>query len=243
MVYQTAAIPYIYNMYGSNGWRYDAKADSWTALSTAEPLNDPWFSGAPIDDSLYFVRSGNVFAYNTTSDAWSTVASVPGADDYNMSESDENGVVYGYDASSGDIIGYDTVSDTTTSWPTGLSGLSEARLGYDPGTRAMYFGAYPEPYLYKLDLTSGVVTSLKSISEYQLSDIFCSDRSGHIYVAGDSSGTTMWQYDIASDTWNALPDLPSEQSNNGSCTVSEDGYLYVGTGSYLQFYRLALTLR
>ena len=36
----------------------------------------------------------------------------------------------------------------------------------------------------------------------------------------------MWQYDIASDTWLSLPDLPVDHANNGSCVVSDTGYLY-----------------
>ncbi len=50
----------------------------------------------------------------------------------------------------------------------------------------------------------------------------------------------MFQYDIATDSWSAMPDLPTEHGNNGSCTVSGDGYLYVSTGSYMQWYRIPL---
>ena len=42
------------------------------------------------------------------------------------------------------------------------------------------------------------------------------------------------------DTWSALPDLPSSHGNNGTCTVSEDGFLYVGTGSNKNLYRIDL---
>ncbi|MCK6516242.1 hypothetical protein L6R46_14445, partial [Myxococcota bacterium] len=76
--------------------------------------------------------------------------------------------------------------------------------------------------------------------ESQLNDIFCSDRSGHIYAAGATSGTTMYQYTVSTGAWKAIASLPSDHGNNGSCTVSADGWLYVGTGSNLTFYRLQL---
>mgnify|MGYP001582428471 CR=1 FL=1 len=78
------------------------------------------------------------------------------------------------------------------------------------------------------------------IPESQLNDIFCSDRSGHIYAAGGSSGTSMYQYDIATDVWAAIPALPSDHGNNGSCTVSYEGWLYVGTGSNYKLHRIEL---
>ena len=83
------------------------------------------------------------------------------------------------------------------------------------------------------------MTQVTSIPESQLNDIFCSDRSGHVYAAGDSGGVTMFQYDIATDTWSQIPDLPEDHGNNYPCTVDEGaGYLYTGTGSHL--YRLKL---
>ncbi len=123
---------------------------------------------------------------------------------------------------------------------TGYGGQYETRLGYDPGERALFFGGYSDPELYRFDLTTLATTQMASIPESRLGNIFCSDRCGHIYAQGGSSGSTMWQYDIATDTWSAIPDLPVDHGNNGSCTVSEDGYLYIGTGESDDFYRLQL---
>jgi glucose/arabinose dehydrogenase len=50
----------------------------------------------------------------------------------------------------------------------------------------------------------------------------------------------MYQYTVATNTWKAIASLPTDHGNNGSCTVSGDGWLYVGTGSNLTFYRLQL---
>ena len=78
------------------------------------------------------------------------------------------------------------------------------------------------------------------IPEATMNDIYCGDRSRHIYAAGGTGGATMWQYDIATNTWSPLPDLPADHSNNGSCLVSDGGYLYVTPGANRQFYRLPL---
>ena len=109
-----------------------------------------------------------------------------------------------------------------------------------PVYHSLFIGEYSQPQLYRFDLTTYSVTQLTDIPENQLNDIFCGDRSGHIYAAGDSAGTTIFQYDIASDVWTQMPNLPANHGNNGSCTVSEEGYLYVGSGSLRQLYRIDL---
>jgi hypothetical protein len=114
-------------------------------------------------------------------------------------------------------------------------------MAYDPATRSLFFGAWSAKALYRMNLGTHAVTTVTSIPTSQLGDIFCSDRSGHIYAGGEPSTTTMYQYTVATDTWtNTVTALPAGKSNNGSCTVSETGYLYVGDGSNQKLYRLAL---
>ena len=241
-VYQTSDIPVIVNAYSnssSGAQRYDPATNTWTTDSASVPYNSPWTSMAPWDGDLWMLRNGQVYRYAVATGTWTTVRSTSTSDDLNMTESDEFGVIYGYD-DRGYIIEYDTVTGSVTLNPTGVGGEHETRLAYDPGTRAIYFGAYNAPNLYKYDIATGAVSAMASIPESQLNDIFCSDRSGHIYAAGGSSGTTLFQYDIASNSWSRIPDLPSDHGNNGSCTVSADGWLYVGTGSNLMFYRIEL---
>ena len=101
-------------------------------------------------------------------------------------------------------------------------------------------GGFAAPDLFKLDLVSGDVTQLTSIPEPMLNDIFCGDRSGHIYAAGDSNGTSLWRYDIATDTWSVMPSLPGDHGNNGACSVHADGWLFVTVPETSGLYRLKL---
>lgn len=237
--YHTSDMQYIYNMYDSTGQKYDPDTDTWSTLSASAPYSAPWTQMAPYDGYLWMIRNSSIYKYNPLTDGWSTLTSYTGSDAYNMTESDEYGVIYGH-TSGGVMVSYDTSSGAITYSTTGKGGQSETRLGYDPDGRAIFFGAYSNANLYRWDIASKAVTTVTSIPAAQLNDIFCSDRSGHIYAAGNTSGTTMYQYDIVSDTWTRMPDLPTDHGNNGSCLVSADGWLYVGTGSNMKWYRIEL---
>ena len=237
--YHPSDMDYIYNMYDTTGQQYDPATDSWTTLSSTAPYSSPWTSMAPVDGDLWMIRNSSVYHYAPDTDTWTTVTSVYGGDDLNMTESDEYGVVYGH-TDYGDMVSYDTGTGSLDYFTTGLGSQYETRMGYDPDERAIFFGAYNASSLYRWGIDDGTVTTMTSIPESQLNDIFCSDRSGHIYAAGNSSGTSMYQYDVATDSWSSIPSLPSDHGNNGSCTVSEDGWLYVGSGSNMKWYRLEL---
>ena len=228
----------IYNMYPTVGQSYDPDTDTWSYLATAAPAARVWNQMAPWEGDLYGIFQGYVYGYAPATDTWSALAAYSGGDDYNATVVDEYGNLYGH-TNDGNIVIYSLIDGTLDYVSTGLGSLYETRMGYDPTTRGVYFGAYYTAALYRYDLDSAVVSRVTDIPEPQLNDIFCSDHSGHLYAAGDSSGTTMWQYTTATDTWAAIPDLPSDHGNNSTCTVSEDGYLYVGTDDY-SFYRLEL---
>ncbi|MDP2304999.1 MAG: putative metal-binding motif-containing protein [Pseudomonadota bacterium] len=228
----------LHNMYDAIGQAYDPDSDVWTELATTAPASRIWNSMAPYDGQLWSIMNNTIYRYTPSTDGWDTITTITGGDDYNMTESDEVGNIYGH-TSDGNIVVYDTETGTVDYVPTGLGSQYETRLGYDPTGPALYFGAFHMPALYRYDLVSGEITQVADIPESQLNDIFCSDRSGHIYAAGDTGGKTMWQYTTATDTWASLPDLPTDHGNNSTCTVSEDGWLYVGTDNS-EFYRLAL---
>lgn len=231
MTFHPIDIPFIYNMYDATGQAYNPATNTWTTLINPAPYSSPWATMAPVAGKLYMIRNNKVYSYDPPTDTWATLASVAGGDDYNMTESDEYGHVFGHVAT-GQIVDYDTATGLVVQTPTGYGSQYETRLGYDPGTRAIFFGAFDMPFLYRFDLTSKLVTQVASSPEGQLNDIFCSDRSGHIYIAGGSGGTTIYQYDIATNAYNILPPLPADHGNNGSCVVSETGWLYVGTGDF-----------
>ncbi len=228
----------LYNMYTTLGQAYDPDAGTWTSLTTEAPYARIWNSMAPWDGDLYAIMNSAVYRYTPSDDTWETLTDITGSDDYNMTESDEDGHIYGYTAE-GDIVIYDAVDRTLAYVPTGLGSQYETRLGYDPTGPALYFGSFGGPNLYRYDLDAGEISEVTPIPEPQLNDIFCSDRSGHLYAAGDSGGKTLWQYTTVTDTWAPIPDLPTEHGNNYTCTVSEDGWLYVGAEDSA-FYRLAL---
>lgn len=248
MTHHPAHIADLFNMYDSTGQRYSPATDAWTDLVATGPASNPWFQMAPVGRYLFgFVAyTANTYRYDTAADAWLALATYTGTNEYTMAVADEAGRVYGY-VSNGNVIAYNPATNTISTYATGIPALRggsgslyETRLAYDPGTRSLYLGAYPEPELYRFDLETLATTQLTSIPEPQLNDIFCGDRSGHIYAAGDESGSTMFRYDIATDTWSALPDYPVDHGNNGSCVVSESGYLYVSSGSGNELYRLPL---
>jgi hypothetical protein len=244
LAYRPMAVQKLYNFLGSNtgnyGQVYDIAMNTWSQLPNVMPYTQNYYGGAAYAaGKIWLLRNNNVYAFNVADSTWTNPKSGIGSDDYSMTESDEYGHLYAH-VSSGAIIEYDPVMNAFATYSDGKASLFETRLGYDPGTRAIYFGAYGSPSLFKMDLYTHVVTARTSHPESQLSDIFCSDRSGHIYAAGGSSGTTIWKYDIAGDAWSRIPDLPVDQSNTGTCSVSEDGYLYVLTGVNKAFYRLRL---
>jgi hypothetical protein len=227
----------IYNTHGSTAAYYDPDADSWTSVSSSSPYTGTWTAMAPWDGKLWMIRNGYVYSYDPAMDSWDTVTYGGWTEDAAMTESDEYGMIYGHDGV-GNIVVYDTATGSYTNHSHGYGSQYETRLAYDPGTRAVYFGAFHYGNIYKFDIATGAISAHTTHPESYLNDIYCSDRSGHIYSAGSSSGTTMWQYDIAADAWNSIPDFPVDHGNNWSCVVSDTGWLYVGNGT--AFYRLAL---
>ena len=155
-----------------------------------------------------------------------------------VTDIDENIWVY---QGNGMLLRYDPYADTYETFETGITTYDyETRLGYDHPTHSIYFGGFGASNLQRYDITSGVTTELTSHPESQLNDIFCSDRSGHLYAAGGSGGTTLWQYVIDTDSWREITPHPVDHGNNGSCTVSEEGYLYIEPGDLSTIYRLPL---
>ena len=196
---------------------------------------------APVQDQLWMVRNDTVYMFSPQTEQWSIKGAYTGGDDTNQTVADYDGKVYGY-SNSGEIVQYSIATEMVSQESTGLGSLLETRMVYDPGEHALFFGAYDEPYIYRFDLNSNTLDTnpVATVPEDRLNTIFCGDHSGNIYVAGGAFGTSMWQYNIASQAWTSLPDLPQDHGNNGSCTVSEEGYLYVGTGSLLRLFRLPL---
>ena len=239
MTYRTTDFPVLWNGEGSYLSYYDPNTNTWDYIDAQSPYSGFMKSMAPVQDMLYMVRNQSIYRFDPNIETWYTLNVYSGGDDLNQTTSDYQGHLYGH-AANGDIVEYDIATDTVQQYPTGMGSLYETRLSYDPTVDAVFFGAYNSANLYKFDLNTHTVSTMTSIPEAPLSTIFCGDRSGHIYAAGGYFGKTMYQYTIATDSWSQLPDLLDDHGNNGSCTVSEDGFLYVGTGSLLKLQRLPL---
>jgi cysteine-rich repeat protein len=229
-------------------------ATDWVSITAATGAfvekTDPtisdtaWATAAPDSGYLYIMRQGSVSRYNVATDVWDSAGSFTDTQDQeSMTESDGNDHLYVI--ADNNMVVWTISTGAVSYYPltfTPAPNIYESRLGYDPGTNSIYFGGYGAPQLYRFDIATQVITQLTSIPENQLNDIFCSDRSGHLYAAGDSTGVTMFTYDIATDTWSQIPDfIEASHGNDGGCAVSAaDGNLYVTTGETPTVYRLAL---
>jgi len=244
-----------YELDGTSAARF-TPAGGWVDLTSPPVDLSCWPSPAWVGSSLYLIRSGAVFAYDTVGGTWSTpVASgVAATEDAQMAH-DDAGHVYAVESVTPfRVVRYTVATGAVDYLETGgFAGLDvyEPRLAWDPLARKLYVGpAYDLPNLFAFDPAApGSATELASVPDAAgatgtgMGDPFCGDRSGHLYAIGDngcSGSATVFQYDIALDTWRRLPDLPEDHGCNGACTVSDDGWLYLASGNSPNLYRLKL---
>jgi hypothetical protein len=224
---------------------YDIGTNTWAATRKTAPYAGDWAQTAPWDGDLWMVRNRAVYRYDIATDTWDVAVMDTGFGDYeNLTEADNSGHIYGFgtdDEGLPYVIDYDSVGGGVVGHPVDLlDSYDETRLAWDPGTNALYFAGFGSSHLYRMDLDTDEVTQLTSIPEDQMNDIFCGDRSGHLFAAGGSDGTSLWQYDIADDTWRQIEDLAGEHGNNGACSVHGDGHLYVLIPETASMYRIQL---
>ena len=239
--HSAGAEPTLYNFYDSVGEAYDIASDTWTSLTAESSVTGTrvWFQMAPLHDLFYGYRDGTLWSYEPATDTWSAIVTELPNDTYTMTAVDEDGVIYGL-SDTGVLMAWDSTTELMLQTTTTLGFKFETRLAYDRSSRSLLIGSYDSPELYSVNVDTFAETTLTSISESQLNDIFCTDGSGHLYAAGGTSGTTMWQFTVSTNSWAPIPDLPAEHGNNGSCLVSGTGKLYVGSGSNRGFYSLDL---
>jgi hypothetical protein len=221
--------------------RRDLVAGSWAGLTAPPGDLAYWGSPALSGGALWEIRPPHIYRYAIATNTWSTVRSdIAGGDDAAMTVTDRDGNLWSY-ISSDQLVRYNPTTNAVSYFAAPVGGDSyETRLGYDEPTHSIYYGGFGNNRLFRYDITAARQTELASHPEGMLNDIFCSDHSGHIYAAGSSSGTTIWQYTIATNTWRRIPDFPVDHGNNGSCGVLADGWLYMETGEGRGVYRIAL---
>lgn len=236
---------------GDDMFRYDSVNDDWGFLGAfgSPPTRGTSPTMALVEHGLYLVRSGAVYRVGdgTNNDAgpWVTRLTNLPVTTSGITTHDDNDIVLALtEGALPKVIRYDPANNTFTTVATSLPGASSApRLGWDSVTSRLFVAPTVGPELYEVDTMTGATTARMSCPEAFASRTFCSDRSGHIYAAGDAaSPRTFWQYDVLNNTWKKTPDLAFDKGLTGSCIVSQDGWLYVSNGMTAlgNFARLAL---
>lgn len=211
----------------------------WTSEPSAtSALGRPaYFSGpAWVGNALYLDAVGSVYRFDIATATWSTLLTGVATTYWAQNTADDSGHVYVVTAD-GRVASYDIATNTVTYQAVGMSPpMSCPRLAWDSPSHLLY--VVPNmamPMMYSFDPATGAVAPLAPLSERYFNPMFCGDRNGHIYAAGDTVGTTLWQYDVPTNSWSTpLPTLPFDHDANGACTVTADGYLYVtANGSQL----------
>lgn len=180
--------------------------------------------------------------YDTTAGSWTLVRSdVMGTMTNAQTATDGLGRLWSYQ-SGNNLVMYDSVADSLTYFPTGVAVTTQTRVVYDPTTNSIFFGAAFSTPLCRFDIATSVVDiTIAALPETNLSDTMCSDHSGHIYAALGCGGSTIYQYDVEANSWRRIPDFPVDHGCNATCSVHEDGWLYLGDlGGGAPTYRLEL---
>ena len=242
--YTEAGAEHMYVGHSMDGfWRMDLDTESWESLATPPGDLAIWGSAALGNDGgMWQIRSSQAYRYDIPTNSWSTIYGIwASGDEQSMTVTDRDGVLWAFQGGS-TLVSYDPSSEEM-----GVHGVTatpyvyETRLAYDEPTHSIFFGGFADDEVYRYDIATGATdTTLSLHPEGFLNDIFCGDRNGHIYAAGSSGGTSIWQYDIATDVWSEITPYPTDHGNNGSCSVSMDGWLYMEPGSVTTLYKLPL---
>lgn len=223
--------------------RFDETTLAWTHLGgLVDVFDDAHFAGpAWVGDNLYFVAGGRLQRYAIATGTWTTLASDVVASRWSQATHDDVGHVYAT-TSDGRVLTYTISTNTITYGPSVIGRVEGARAAWDSLSRRLYL--LPDittPNVLSYDPATGTATPIAPLPASHGTPTFCSDRSGHLYAAGNNHGNTLWQYDVDTNVWTELigATLPFSHDANGACTVTDDGYLYVtDTGTWLARLRL-----
>ncbi len=239
--YSPPGSDFFYTFQGSSLTEYTVATDSWSPLAAAPTSVSIWAGMAWVGSNLYVIRGGYVLGYAIPSNTWTTLATGVADTGTSMTTHDASGHVYAFTSDSR-VVDYNIATGAVTYHATSWTGgTSESRIAFDPISNLLYIAPiFYNGTLLSFDPVSNTTTTLPPQPEGFINDVYCSDRSGHIYAAGLSSGTEFWQYTIATRTWARIPDTPFDHGNNGGCTITDAGYLYFTNGSGSQMARIQL---
>ena len=146
---------------------------------------------------------------------------------------DDSNNVYAVNSTGTGIVVYNITTNALSSKTASFGTTSEPRIAWDSASHLLYVAPYYfGTSFYSFDPTTSTQVTLTSIPDTIMSDVFCSDRSGHIYAGGTYTAAQMWQYTVSTKTWAKLSAVPPFSNGNvGACTVTADGWLYYSNGS------------
>ena len=228
-------------MGGTDFARYDSATDTWTTKASLPVSMASWVAPQWVaTDTIYMFGASAVLQYTISTNTWTTVKSGLSLEGSAESAHDDAGHLYTLQ-SDGNLAEFDIASSTVTTLTFAAGGMSEPRMAWDSCANKLY--VVPEfisSTFDSYDPATKTTTTLAANPDGMTNDPFCSDRSGHLYAAGATSGTQFWQYTISTNTWTKLPALPADHGFNGACAVTSDGYLYTTPASSSAVYRLQL---
>lgn len=211
----------------------------FNSLASAPGIGS-YTSFAWYDGYLYTAQSNSIYRYDIMDDSWTTLRSgLAYSISMAQSTADDYGYVYAVTSGGNYLLKYDAVFDDVIYISTPGLSSSEPRAAWDSLTQRVYLADYTDTFLYALNPVYNSFTALTSFPNSDgVSDAFCSDRRGHIFTTnGSGTGNEVWQYTASTDSWAQIQSLPFEPGSSAVCTVSADGYLYIGDGGN-QFARL-----
>jgi hypothetical protein len=246
-----ADMPYLYDLTGNQ--RYDIKQNEWTTLPNPLPYPTIYWENAAVDSKgLWVARTASMHRLDLDTLEWTTpTTDLPdGGNPVTGSGAvyDGDGFIWyvGYDPVGGELgtgedmlVRYDPNDGTfeTFSWVGVYPYLfpehqaDEPRLAYDPlSDKIAVINYADESTLLLFDLASETFAESQPLPDASTaSDNCCQDRAGGFYITTQLSH--MYRYDIGTDTFEPLPDLPAPDDYGSTCVVSEVGYLYYGTSA------------
>jgi len=233
--------PSIYDVYSAH--RYEIETDTWIPFSALSGVTVEWANGAVDSEFIWIPRAGTVYRLTLSDEIWEPLeVAVPDANGtLSAAVYDGEGFIWyvGLDstleAPDTVLVRFDPATATYQgfAYSSGFPGFDmyETRVAYDPVSNKVLLAGYGSSTFLIFDIATEEFSQSSEHPDGPVKDYTCQDRAGGVYVGG-SAYLRMYRYDIGTDEFTPLPDLPSPQDNWSSCVVSETGYLYTGSEAW-----------
>lgn len=212
----------------------DLASGTWTTRATPpSPLAGRMYNGtAWVGGTIFGFAADRVMAYDVAGNTWSSpYPYATNAMASTLATHDDAGNVYAI-SQVGAVLVYSIGKKTLGTISTSFNAPSEPRIAYDATSKLLLVAPdFNASGFYAIDPAIGAQRMLAPPPDGRTSTMFCADRTGHLYVGGTPTTRQLWQYTVGSNTWKKIdPAPPFINANNGSCTVSHDGWLWYADG-------------